>query len=105
MNMTKTSYGSRPTILAADDYTAVPFHNDSSALVKAGEVLEDFDGNNTGVALYDIPRGENGAMVVAGVIDVVKAAKAAGVEETYYDNFAANYPALHFRKGIKNQEV
>ena len=105
MDMTKTSYGSRPTILAADEYTALPYHNATSALVKAGQVLVDFDGYNTGVALYDIPRGENGAMVVAGVIDVVKAAKASGLSESDYDNFVTDNPALHFRKGIKNQEV
>ena len=111
MKMEKTSYGSRPTILAADDYTAVPFHNDGSELIKAGTPQGGYTDEYAGVVLYDTPAGENGAVVVYGVIDVQKAMKASGIGDTEEDYITAvlggvspEMCKLVFRNCVKNQE-
>lgn len=110
MKYTNTSVlGSQVNILAAENPTAVPFTVTEDAEVKAGYPMT-LDGKKAtsatanGVLLYDVDPTENpnGALVVAGVIDAVKAASNSGFT---YDADAitalkAAVPGVVFRTNI-----
>lgn len=85
MKMTGTSVGGTVEILAAKDFTAVPFTVTETDVVKAGQPMT-LDGkkatsaNADGILLYDVNPSENpnAALVVQGVIDGKKAAENSG---------------------------
>ena len=89
MKFTSKSAGEMFTILASDNYNAIPITVGGTSLVKAGTPLT-ADGTAPtsgvtgaiGVLLYDVDPtiNPNGAIVVQGVIDGVKAKAHSGVD-------------------------
>ena len=90
-----TVNGINDTILASNDYTAIPFTVTEAAAVKAGypmtlagkkAVAAGETGSKTinadGILLYDVDPDENpnGSLLVAGVIDAVKAKAHSGTD-------------------------
>lgn len=69
MKFTSTDYGTRPEILANDDWAGMPFT--ATADMKAGDIV-----TGKGVCLYDIKKDDNpnGTYIYRGVIDVRKIA-------------------------------
>ena len=89
MKFTSKSAGEMFTILASDNYNAIPITVGGTSLVKAGTPLT-ADGTAPssgvtgaiGVLLYDVDPtvNPNGAIVVQGVIDGVKAKAHSGID-------------------------
>lgn len=96
MKFTSTTVGGTVEILAADDFTAIPFTVTETTAVKAGTPMtlagkkatftagtSGATGTTTanGILLYDVDpaRNPNGALLVKGVIDQKKAEKNSGV--------------------------
>ena len=71
MKFKKTDVAGAVEILASNDFTAIPFTTTTAK--KAGEKLT--VDSRVGVVLYDVDPDENpnGSLLVAGVIDAVKA--------------------------------
>lgn len=89
MKFTTTNIDGLFTILAADNFTAVPVTITGSAVVKAGTPITSAGAAGTattgvGVLLYDVnPEiNPNGALIVKGVIDAVKAKAHSGIDLT-----------------------
>lgn len=89
MKFTTTKIDGSFTILAADNFTAVPVTITGSTVVKAGTPITSAGAAGTastgiGVLLYDVnPKlNPNGALIVKGVIDAVKAKAHSGVDLT-----------------------
>ena len=108
MNFSKTSYGGTVEILASEGFQAIPAKlatPGEGTVVKAGTPVT-ADGAATtgagaiGVLLYDVDtaKNPNGALVVQGIIDAVKAQAHSGV--TYVDALYAALPGVVFRTNI-----
>ncbi len=67
MNVSTKSYGTRPEILANDDWAGMPFT--AAADMKAGDIVD-----GKGVCLYDITasKNPNGTYIYRGCIDMRK---------------------------------
>ena len=76
MKFKKTDVAGAVEILASNDFTAIPF----TTAKKAGEKLT--VDSRVGVVLYDVDPDENpnGSLLVAGVIDAVKAKAHSGTD-------------------------
>ncbi len=83
--------GASDTILAANDYTAIPICVTETAAVKAGYPMVLSTGKKAesaatadGILLYDVDPKENpnGSLLVAGVVDSKKAAKSGFTYDT-----------------------
>lgn len=80
-----TVNGINDTILASNDYTAIPFAVTEAAAVKAGYPMT-LDGKKAtsvtadGILLYDVDPAENpnASLLIRGVIDTKKAAASSG---------------------------
>ena len=82
-----TVNGINDTILASNDYTAIPFTVTETAAVNAGYPMTKAGKKATsatadGILLYDVDPDENpnGSLLVAGVIDAVKAKAHSGTD-------------------------
>lgn len=82
-----TVNGINDTILASNDYTAIPFTVTESAAVKAGYPMTSAGkkaatggADAVGILLYDVDptANPNGALLIRGVIDTKKAAASSG---------------------------
>lgn len=89
MKYTKTASGGGVEILAADWHVSLPKNIVGSGVVKAGTPITSDGGAGTaatavGVLLYDVnvDANPNGAIVVKGVIDAVKAKEHSGIDLT-----------------------
>lgn len=105
MNFAKTSYGGTVEILASKDFQAIPVKVAGSSVVKAGTPLTAAGESTTGsgaigVLLYDVDpsKNPNGAAVVHGIIDSVKAQANSGV--TYVSALYEALPGIVFRTNI-----
>lgn len=80
MKFKKTDVAGAVEILASNDFTAIPFTTTTAK--KAGEKLT--VDSRVGVVLYDVDPDENpnGSLLVAGVIDAVKAKAHSGIDLT-----------------------
>ena len=80
MTFKKTDVAGAVEILASNDFTAIPFTTTTAK--KAGEKLT--VDSRVGVVLYDVDPDENpnGSLLVAGVIDAVKAKAHSGTDLT-----------------------
>lgn len=80
MKFKKTDVAGAVEILASNDFTAIPFT--ATTAKKAGEKMT--VGSRVGVVLYDVDPDENpnGSLLVAGVIDAVKAKAHSGIDLT-----------------------
>lgn len=78
MKFKKTDVAGAVEILASNDFTAIPFTTTTAK--KAGEILT--VDSRVGVVLYDVDPDENpnGSLLVAGVIDAVKAKAHSGTD-------------------------
>lgn len=78
MKFKKTDVAGAVEILASNDFTAIPFTTTTAK--KAGEKLT--VDSRVGVVLYDVDPDENpnGSLLVAGVIDAVKANAHSGID-------------------------
>lgn len=107
MKFTKTDIGGSVEILASKDYQSVPIKvatPGEGTVVKAGTPLTDAGVATTGsgavgILLYDVDTAANpnGAIVVAGIIDAVKAQAHSGV---VYSSIESELPAITFRNNI-----
>lgn len=96
MKVKTSSYGNTVEILAANDYTAIPFTVVETTVVKAGQPMTlagekatftpgesgtSGSTNADGILLYDVDPSQNpnAALVVRGVIDQKKAEMNSGV--------------------------
>lgn len=84
MKFTRNSVDVGYTILASNDYTAIPIEVTETAAVKAGYPMVLSTGKKAesaatadGILLYDVDPNENpnGALLVMGVVDSKKAAQ------------------------------
>lgn len=105
MNFAKTSYGGTVEILASKDFQAIPVKVAGSSVVKAGTPLTAAGESTTGsgaigVLLYDVDpsKNPNGAAVVQGIIDSVKAQANSGV--VYVSALYEALPGIVFRTNI-----
>lgn len=105
MKFAKTEYGGTIEILASNDYQAIPVKVAGSSLLKAGTPITAAGESTTGsgavgILLYDVDpaKNPNGAAVVQGIIDAVKAQAHSGV--TYVDALYAALPGIVFRTNI-----
>lgn len=80
-----TVNGINDTILASNDYTAIPFTVTETAAVKAGYPMTKAGKKATsatadGILLYDVDPAENpnASLLIRGVIDTKKAAASSG---------------------------
>ena len=80
-----TVNGINDTILASNDYTAIPFTVTEAAAVKAGYPMTKAGKKATsatadGILLYDVDPAENpnASLLIRGVIDTKKAAASSG---------------------------
>ena len=107
MKYSKTTVGGGVEILASKDFQAIPAEivlaeGAQSTVVKAGTPIT-ADGAGTtgagavGILLYDVDTAENpnGALVVQGIIDAVKAQAHSGV--TYVSALYSALPGIVFR--------
>lgn len=108
MKYAETSYAGGVEILATDVFQAIPIKvavPGSGTVVKAGTPLN-ADGESTtgsgavGILLYDVDTAANpnGAVVVQGIIDSVKAQAHSGV--SYVDALYSALPGVIFRTNI-----
>ena len=108
MKFATQTVGGTIEILASKDFQAIPIKvaaPESGSVVKAGTPLTE-DGEATtgedavGILLYDVNTDENpnGAVVVIGIIDAVKAQAHSGV--TYASALYEALPAVIFRTDI-----
>lgn len=109
MKFTKTDIGGSVEILASKDYQSVPIKvadpSGTPGLVKAGTPLTEAGVSTTGsgavgILLYDVDTAANpnGSIVVAGIIDAVKAQAHSGV--TYVSALYEALPGIIFRTNI-----
>lgn len=108
MKFTKTDIGGSVEILASKDYQSMPIKvatPGEGTVVKAGTPLTDAGVATTGsgavgILLYDVDTAANpnGSIVVAGIIDAVKAQAHSGV--TYVSALYEALPAITFRNNI-----
>ena len=108
MQFSETSVASTFTILASNDYQAIPIKvatPGSGTVVKAGTPLTAAGASTTasgaiGILLYDVDtaKNPNGALLVDGIIDSTKAQAHSGV--TYGDGLPAAVPKITFRTNI-----
>lgn len=106
MKFTKTSVGGTVEILAADEFTAIPFCVTESAAVPAGmpmtaagkKVAATSYATAVGMLLYDVDPTENpnGALLVQGVVDKQKVENHTGI--TLDETFAV--PGIILRDNI-----
>ena len=104
-----TVNGINDTILASNDYTAIPFTVAGAATVKAGYPMTLAGEKATpstadGILLYDVDPAENpnASLLIRGVIDTQKAAASSGF---VYDSNAVTalktvIPGIFFRNNI-----
>ena len=104
MKCKTTEVGGAFTILAADDYTAIPISITGSSVIKAGTPITSAGAAGTastgiGVLLYDVDPtiNPNGALVVKGVIDAVKAKAHSNVDLT---GISDKVPGIVLRSNI-----
>ena len=108
MKYAETSYAGGVEILATDVFQAIPIKvaaPQTGTVVKAGTPLN-ADGESTtgsgavGILLYDVDTAANpnGAAVVQGIIDSVKAQSHSGV--TYVSALYSALPGVIFRTNI-----
>ena len=104
MKIKTTEVGGAFTILAADDYTAIPISITGSSVIKAGTPITSAGAAGTastgiGVLLYDVDPtiNPNGALVVKGVIDAVKAKAHSNVDLT---GISDKVPGIVLRSNI-----
>ena len=105
MNVSVNSVAGGIEILASNHYQAIPIKvatPGSGTVVKAGTPLTNAGESTTGsgavgILLYDVDTAENpnGAIVVHGIIDAVKAQ--AHSEVTYVDALYSALPGIIFR--------
>ena len=76
MKFKKTDVAGAVEILASNDFTAIPFTTTTAK--KAGEKLT--VDSRVGVVLFDPDENPNGSLLVAGVIDAVKAKAHSGTD-------------------------
>ena len=106
MKFSTTEIGGGVEILASKDFQAIPVEvaapESGSTVVKAGTPLTAAGASTTGagaigVLLYDVDTAENpnGAAVVQGIIDAVKAQAHSGV--TYVSALYSALPGIIFR--------
>lgn len=113
MNFSSTTVGGPSvTILASNDYQAVPIAITEAELVKAGMPIKNTgkkaeDGSEAiGILLYDVDptKNPNGAVVVDGVIDWDKAKTYSGASATAEDMSKA-LPNIVFRDKITGTDT
>ena len=113
MNFDVTTIDGSVEILASKDFQAIPIEVATpvggGTVVKAGTPLTAQGASTTGsgavgILLYDVDtaKNPNGAAVVAGIIDSVKAQKHSGV--TYVSALYSALPAITFRDNISGAE-
>ena len=110
MNYMKVSCDGTVEILASDVFKAIPIKVQPNGIVKAGTPLK-ADGSVTtgneayGILLYDVDtnRNRNGALIVSGLVDTVKAQRHSGIT---YDMTAlkASVPGITFRQTSNTEE-
>ena len=108
MKFSETAVAGTVTILASNDYQAIPIKvaaPQSGTVVKAGTPLTAAGASTTasgaiGILLYDVDTAvnPNGALLVDGIIDSTKAQAHSGV--TYGDGLPAAVPKITFRTNI-----
>ena len=108
MKFTKTDIGGSVEILASKDFQSVPIKvatPGEGTVVKAGTPLTDAGVSTTGsgavgILLYDVDTAANpnGAIVVQGIIDAVKAQAHSGV--SYASGLYEALPGVIFRNNI-----
>ena len=111
MKFSTTEYGGTVEILASKDFQAIPIKVAtpmSGTVVKAGTPLTEEGASTTGsgaigILLYDVDTAENpnGAAVVMGIIDAVKAQEHSGV--SYASALYEALPGIVFRTNIGAQ--
>ena len=102
MKYTKTTVAGTYEILAADDFVALPATISSDNIVLAGTPINasgvptTAGTNAVGILLYDVNPAENpnGAIVVAGVIDVAKASAHSGISSYPVATLKTNVPGV-----------
>lgn len=108
MKFAKTNYAGTIEILASNNYQAIPAKVAGSSILKAGTPIT-AEGTSTtgsgaiGILLYDVDptKNPNGAVVVQGIIDAVKAQ--AHSEVSYADALYSALPGIVFRTNIGAQ--
>ena len=108
MRFTTTNITGTYEILAADDFTAVPIKVAGNNVVKAGSPLTaagavDATGANAaGILLYDVnpAANPNGALVVKGVIDLVKCKAVSGLSGITAADLQTAVPGIVCRENI-----
>lgn len=108
MKFTEQTVGGCVEILASKDFWAIPVKvaaPESGTVVKAGTPLTEAGAATTGegaigILLYDVDTDENpnGAAIVAGIIDSVKAQAHSGV--TYTSDLYTALPGITFRENV-----
>lgn len=109
MNFTKTTYGGTVEILASKEFNAIPVTvamPGEGSVVKAGTPLTSAGESTTGssaigILLYDVDvaKNPNGAAVVQGIIDSVKAQAHSGVSYNA-GNLKSALPGIVLRDDI-----
>lgn len=103
--------GINDTILASNDYTAIPFTVAGSAVVKAGCPMTKAGAKAAanasdayGILLYDVDPTENpnGALLIRGVIDTKKAQTSSSFtyDSTAITGLKASVPGIFCREDI-----
>lgn len=108
MNYMKVSCDGTVEILASDVFKAIPIKVQPNGIVKAGTPLK-ADGSVTtgneayGILLYDVDtdKNRNGALIVSGLVDAVKAQRHSGIT---YDMTALKVPGISFRQTSNTEE-
>lgn len=106
MIFSKTSIDGGVEILASNDFSAIPCTVAGTDVMKAGTPITALGASTTGsnavgILLYDVDPtvNPNAAMVVAGIIDAVKAQQHSGV--TYNkSNLKSALPAVYLREDV-----
>lgn len=105
MIFNETTIAGGVEILASKDFQAIPIKVAGNNVVKAGTPLTEAGASTTGagavgVLLYDVDptKNPNGAAVVQGIIDALKAQEHSGV--TYVDALYTALPGIVFRTNI-----
>lgn len=111
MKYQKTTAAGSYEILACDEFKAIPKAITGSTVVKAGTPITAAGAaiaagtNAVGVLLYDVDpaANPNGAVVVEGMIDVLKAKAASGISSYPVSTLKSAVPTLIFREDVTVQ--
>ena len=107
--------GPSVTILASNDYQAVPIKINGAAVVKAGTPIKNTGDKSTdgseaiGILLYDVDptKNPNGAVVVDGIIDWAKCKASVGedLNSVNAEDIAKKLPNIVFRDAIPTADA